>query len=118
MNVEEFREYCLLKKGVTEEFPFDDVTLVYKVMGKMFAIVPLERIPSQVNLKCDPERALELRETHDGIIMPAYHMSKTHWNTLFFEQLPTKLLIELTEHSYELIVAKFTKKVRAEWEAL
>ena len=118
MNVEEFREYCLLKKGVTEEFPFDNVTLVYKVMGKMFAIVPLERIPSQVNLKCDPERALELRETHDGIIMPAYHMSKTHWNTLFFEQLPTKLLIELTEHSYELIVAKFTKKVRAEWEAL
>jgi predicted DNA-binding protein (MmcQ/YjbR family) len=118
MNVEEFREYCLFKKGVTEEFPFDDVTLVYKVMGKMFAIVPLERIPSQVNLKCDPERALELRETHDGIIMPAYHMSKTHWNTLFFEQLPTKLLMELTEHSYELIVAKFTKKVRAEWEAL
>ena len=118
MNVEEFREYCLLKKGVTEEFPFDNVTLVYKVMGKMFAIVPLERIPSQVNLKCDPERALELRETYDGIVMPAYHMSKTHWNTLFFEQLPTKLLIELTEHSYELIVAKFTKKVKAEWEAL
>lgn len=118
MNVEEFREYCLLKKGVTEEFPFDDTTLVYKVMGKMFAIVPLERFPSQVNLKCDPERALELRDTYDGIIMPAYHMSKTHWNTLFFEQLPTKLLIELTEHSYELIVAKFTKKVRAQWENL
>lgn len=118
MNVEEFREYCLLKKGVTEEFPFDDVTLVYKVMGKIFAIVPLERIPSQVNLKCDPERALELRETYDGIIMPAYHMSKTHWNTLFFEQLSTKLLVELTEHSYELVVAKFTKKVKAEWEAL
>jgi len=118
MNVEEFREYCLLKKGVTEEFPFDDVTLVYKVMGKMFAIVPLERFPSQVNLKCDPERALELRETYDGIIMPAYHMSKTHWNTLFFEQVPAKLLVELTAHSYELIVAKLTKKVRAEWEAL
>jgi len=118
MNVEEFREYCLLKRGVTEEFPFDDVTLVYKVMGKMFAIVPLERFPSQVNLKCDPERALELRENYDGIIMPAYHMSKTHWNTLFFEQVPTKLLIELTEHSYELIVAKFTKKVKAEWEVL
>jgi predicted DNA-binding protein (MmcQ/YjbR family) len=118
MNVEEFREYCLLKKGVTEEFPFDDVTLVYKVMGKMFAIVPLERFPSQVNLKCDPERAIELRESYDGIIMPAYHMSKTHWNTLFFEQVPTKFLVELTEHSYELIVAKFTKKVRAEWEAL
>ena len=118
MNVEEFREYCLLKKGVTEEFPFDKVTLVYKVMGKMFAIVPLERFPSQVNLKCDPERAMELRESYDGVIIPAFHMSKTHWNTLFFEQLPTELLIELTEHSYELIVAKFTKKVRAEWEAL
>ncbi len=118
MNVEEFRHFCLSKKGVTEEFPFDEVTLVFKVMGKMFAIVPLERIPSQVNLKCDPERSLELREHHDGIVMPAYHMSKTHWNTIYFEQLPTQLLIELTEHSYELIVAKFTKKVKAVWEAL
>lgn len=118
MNVEEFRHYCLAKKGVTEEFPFDEVTLVFKVMGKMFALVPLERIPSQVNLKCDPERAIQLREEYDGIVMPAYHMSKTHWNTLYFEQLPSKVLIELTEHSYQLVVAKFTKKVKAAFDAL
>lgn len=118
MNVEEFREYCLSKKGVTEEFPFDKVTLVFKVMGKMFALVPLERIPSQLNLKCDPERAISLREEYDGIIMPGYHMSKTHWNTIYFEQIPTKILLELTDHSYDLVVAKFTRKVRAEFNAL
>lgn len=118
MNVEEFRIFCLAKKGVTEEFPFDEVTLVFKVMGKMFAIVPLERIPSQVNLKCDPEKAIELRETYDGIVMPAYHMSKTHWNTLYFEQLPSQLLHELTDLSYDLVVAKFTKKLKAALDAL
>ena len=118
MNVEEFRNYCLAKKGVTEEFPFDEVTLVFKVMGKMFALVPLERIPSQVNLKCEPERALELREEHDGLVMPTYHMSKTHWNTLFFEQLPPPLIRELTDLSYDLVVGQFTKKLRAAYDAL
>lgn len=118
MNVEQFRSYCLSKKGVTEEFPFDEVTLVFKVMGKMFALVPLERVPSQANLKCDPERAEVLREEWDGIIMPGYHMSKVHWNTIFLEQLPVKLLTELIDHSYELVVAKFPKKLRATWEAL
>ena len=79
MNIEEFREHCINKKGVTEEFPFDAATLVFKVMGKMFALVPLERIPSQANLKCDPERAIELRESYDGKITAGYHMSKVHW---------------------------------------
>lgn len=118
MNVEEFRQYCLNKKGVTEEFPFDEVTLVFKVMGKMFALVPLERLPSQVNLKCDPERSIELREMYDGVILPAFHMSKTHWNTLHFEQLPYKLITELTDHSYELVIAKFTKKLKAVYDSL
>jgi predicted DNA-binding protein (MmcQ/YjbR family) len=118
MNVEVFREYCLSKKAVTEEFPFDAVTLVFKVMGKMFALLPLERIPSQVNLKCDPERAVQLREDHDGIIMPGYHMSKTHWNTLFMENLPPKLIVELVDHSYDLVVSKFTKNLRAEFDAM
>jgi predicted DNA-binding protein (MmcQ/YjbR family) len=118
MNVEDFRNFCLSKKGVTEEFPFDEVTLVFKVMGKMFALVPLERIPSQVNLKCDPERALELREEFHGVVVPAYHMSKTHWNTLYFEQLPPKLIQELTDHSYELVVGQFTKKLKAEYDTL
>ncbi|MBT8234574.1 MAG: MmcQ/YjbR family DNA-binding protein [Bacteroidia bacterium] len=118
MHIEAFREYCIAKKGVTEEFPFDEVTLVFKVMGKMFAIAPLERIPSQANLKCDPERAIALREEYDGIIIPGYHMSKVHWNTLYLEQLPTSLITELIDHSYDLIVASLPKKVQAEWQTL
>lgn len=118
MHIEAFREYCIAKKGVTEEFPFDEVTLVFKVMNKMFAIAPLERIPSQVNLKCDPERAIVLREEFDGIIIPGYHMSKVHWNTLYLEQLPTVLITELIDHSYDLIVASLPKKVQAEWQSL
>ena len=114
MNIEDFRRYCLAKKGVTESFPFDAETLVFKVMGKMFALVPLERTPSQANLKCDPERAMELRETYDGVITPGYHMSKVHWNTLFMEQLPPKLIRELIDHSYEEVVAGLPKKLREE----
>ncbi len=118
MNIEAFREYCISKKGVTEEFPFDEHTLVFKVMGKMFALVPLERQPSQANLKCDPERAVVLREEYDGAITPGYHMSKTHWNTLFLEQLSPKLVTELVDHSYGLVVAKFTKKMKTAFDAL
>lgn len=118
MHIEAFREYCIAKKGVTEEFPFDKVTLVFKVMGKMFALAPLERLPSQVNLKCDPERAIQLREEFDGIVMPGYHMSKVHWNTIFLEQLPQKLLFELIDHSYDLIVASLPKKIRSGWAQL
>ena len=112
MNIEEFRLYCISKKGVTEEFPFDEHTLVFKVMGKMYALTGLEKLPTQVNLKCEPERAIELREEHDGTIIPGYHMSKVHWNTLFLDELPPKLIIELVDHSYDLVVAKFTKKER------
>ena len=118
MNIEEFRELCLHKKGVTEEFPFDVDTLVFKVMGKIFTIAPLERIPSQVNFKCDPEKAIELRETYDGIITPGYHMSKVHWNTIFLEQLPSKLISELVNHSYELVISKLTKKQKAALEGM
>ena len=118
MNVEELRELCLSKKGVTEEFPFDADTLVFKVMGKMFALVPLERVPSQCNLKCDPERAVALREDFDGVITPGYHMSKTHWNTLFIEQLPAPLIKELLDHSYDLVVGSLTKKLQQELKNL
>lgn len=114
MNVEELRELCLNKKGVTEAFPFDESTLVFKVMGKMFALVPLERLPTQCNLKCDPERAVELREEYDGVIMPGYHMSKTHWNTLYLEELPPRLIKDLVDHSYELVVSGLTKKLQQE----
>lgn len=118
MNIEDFRNYCISKKGVTEEFPFDAKTLVFKVMGKMFALSGLERVPSQANLKCDPERAITLREEYDGAITAGYHMSKVHWNTLVLEQLPPKLILELIDHSYDLVVSKFTKKLKAEFDAL
>jgi len=118
MNVEELREICIGKKGVTEEFPFDAETLVFKVMGKMFALVPLERVPAQCNLKCNPERSEELRAEYDGVITPGYHMSKVHWNTLYYEQLPPKLVNDLIDHSYNLIVDSLTKKLKQELENL
>jgi predicted DNA-binding protein (MmcQ/YjbR family) len=118
MNIEEFREYCITKKGVTEEFPFDAATLVFKVMGKMFALVGLNRVPSQANLKCDPDWAIELRETYDGKITPGYHMSKVHWNTLHLEGLSPTLVRELIDHSYDLVVAGLTKKLQAKLKAL
>lgn len=114
MNIEEFREVCLSKKGVTEEFPFDESTLVFKVMGKMFALAPLERIPTQCNLKCDPEKSEILREEYDGAIIPGYHMSKKHWNTIFLEQIPPKLIKDLVDHSYDLVVSGLTKKLQQE----
>lgn len=117
MNVEDYRNYCLTKKGVTEEFPFDSVTLVFKVMGKMFALCGLDQVPLRINLKCDPERALQLRADHDGII-EGWHMSKKQWNTVYLDRIPPKLVTEMIDDSYNLVVGKFTKKLRAEWEAL
>lgn len=119
MNIEEFRIYCLSKKGVTESFPFDENTLVFKVMGKMFALTGLTRIPFQVNLKCDPERSVELREEYDGRIYGAYHMSKVHWNTVEIDgHVPRDLIMELIDHSYELIVSGLPKKLKAELDAM
>ncbi|SMC34920.1 MmcQ/YjbR family DNA-binding protein [Cellulophaga tyrosinoxydans] len=118
MDIETLRSYFISKKGVTEDFPFDDVTLVFKVMGKMFALVSLERLPLQVNLKCNPEKAIELREEHDGAILPGYHMSKVHWNTLIVEKISPKLILELIDHSYDLVVSKLTKKLKDELASL
>ncbi len=119
MDIETFRDYCLAKKGVTECFPFDEHTLVFKVMGKMFALSGLERIPAQANLKCDPDRSVELRAAYDGLILPGYHMNKLQWNTVVLEgNIPNDLLRELIDHSYELVVAGLTKKLKAELENL
>ncbi len=108
MNIEELRDYCLSKKGVTEPFPFDEVTLVFKVGNKMFALTNLDGEPS-VNLKCDPERAIELREQHSSII-PGYHMNKTHWNTVIMDgAVSDKLIYELVEHSYNLVFESLPK---------
>ena len=116
MDIEEFRDYCLSKKGVTEEFPFDETTLVFKVMGKMFALTGLDNLPFNVNLKCDPERAIELREFHPEIA-PGYHMSKKYWNTVTFSgTLATDMLCELIDLSYNLVVSGLTKKAKQELE--
>ena len=85
MNVEELRTYCISKKGVTEEFPFDESTLVFKVMGKMFALTGLNDEEQTVNLKCEPEYAIELREEYSDDILPGYHMNKKYWNTVNYE---------------------------------
>ena len=109
MNIESFREYCLALPAVTESFPFDESTLVFKVMGKMFALASLEG-ENSVNLKCDPERAIELREEFSDIL-PGYHMNKKHWNTLLLSgDLKLSLIKELIDHSYNLVVAGLTKK--------
>ncbi len=118
MNIESVREYCLAKKGTTEAFPFDSETLVFKVMEKIYALLPLERQPAQINLKCDPVRAAELRETHDGSILPGYHMNKRHWNTVLIEQVPPQQVWELIDHSYDLVVAKLPKTAREELKGL
>ncbi|MGQ2982850.1 MmcQ/YjbR family DNA-binding protein [Flavobacterium sp.] len=117
MTIQDFYDYCLSKKGVTEHFPFDEDTLVFKVGGKMFALSSLsqwEKSEPSVNLKCDSERALELRAQYDAI-NPGYHMSKVHWNTVNVNgDVPQKLLLELISHSYELIFNSLTKKAQAE----
>jgi predicted DNA-binding protein (MmcQ/YjbR family) len=112
MNIETFRELCMDKPGTTEETPFGPDTLVFKVTGKMFALTGLHAFES-VNLKCDPERAIELREQYEGIT-PGYHMSKVHWNTVLTDgSVKDALIRELLEHSYALVVASLPKKVQA-----
>jgi predicted DNA-binding protein (MmcQ/YjbR family) len=117
MTIQDFYDFCLAKAGVTEHFPFDEDTLVFKVGGKMFALSSLsewEGGNASMNLKCDPERALELRAEYDGI-NPGYHMSKVHWNTVTVKSdVPAKLLRELITHSYELVFNSLTKKLQAE----
>lgn len=121
MNIEEFRDYCLSLKAVTEHFPFDNRILVFKVMDKMFALTDIETFDS-INLKCDPERAIELREKYHSVI-EGYHMNKKHWNTILIEgvlsgELGTNELKSLIVHSYELVVSGLPKKVQKELEGL
>ncbi|MGE0561632.1 MAG: MmcQ/YjbR family DNA-binding protein [Flavobacteriales bacterium] len=113
MNIEEFRDYCISKKGVTEEFPFDKNTLVFKVMGKMFALVDVETFDF-INLKSDPENAIDLREKYQGI-KPGYHMSKIHWNSVYVNtDVTDKMILQLVDESYSLIVNSLTKKLKEE----
>jgi len=117
MNIEDFRLYCLSKPGVTEGFPFDETTLVFKLMGKMFVLTDTEDDFS-IALKCDPEGAIELRESYPAV-QPGYHMNKTHWNTITVDgSMSDKILIELINHSYDLIKTGLTKKLKVELEEI
>lgn len=117
MNIESFRNYCILKKGVTEELPFGPDTLVFKVMEKMFALTDIELFTS-INLKCDPEEAVRLREIYPSIL-PGYHMNKKHWNTILMDgSINDKLIQKLIDDSYDLVVSGLTKKDRAALQEL
>ena len=122
MHVEQLRDFCIAKKGVTEHFPFDESTLVFKVMDKMFLLTGLnnwEKGESKVNLKCNPEKAIELREEYEGIIA-GFHMNKKHWNTVSINSsdVPDNFVKELINHSYDLVVSGLTKKLQKELEEL
>ena len=117
MHIEHFRDYCLSLKGTEETFPFGEDTLVFKVMGKMFALTSFSE-PDRCNLKCNPDYALDLRSDY-GAVTPGYHMNKQHWNTIHYNQdLPDTLLIELVKHSYDLVVQSLTKKLQTELNQL
>lgn len=117
MNIEEFRDYCLKKKGTTEETPFDENTLVFKVMNKMFALTDIAQFES-INLKCDPEQALQLREQYPGVTA-GYHMNKKHWNTVKMDlTISDTLIAQWIDDSYELVIKGLTKAKKEELEAL
>ena len=109
MNIETIREYCLKKKGVTEGFPFGEETLVFKVISRIFLIASLDSVPLQVNLKCDPETAIELREKYDSV-RPGYHMNKAHWNTIIIDNtIHGKEILKWIDDSYNLVASGLKK---------
>lgn len=112
MNIEEFRDFCLSFNEVTEEFPFDNNTLVFKVMGKMFALCDVDEFES-INLKCDPTNAIQLREEYPEIVIPGYHMNKKHWNTVVMDNIiPDDKIKDWITDSYNLVIAELPKKDR------
>jgi len=114
MNIETLRTYCLKKKAVTEEFPFGPDTLVFKVKGKVFLLTSLDGEGLQFNVKCDPDKAVDLRDRYDAV-QPGYHMNKKHWNTVIVDgSISTQLLKEMIDHSYELVVQSLPKKIKEE----
>jgi len=120
MNIEEIREYCLSLKGAEECFPFDETTMVFKVMGKMFAYMGLEHREEgfMISLKCDPEKAIELREKYVSVI-PGYHSNKKYWNSVYFEkEIPDEELKCWIQHSVDEVIKKLPRKLQAEYEKL
>jgi len=118
MNNEDIRIYCISKPGVAESLPFDDVSLVFKVMNKIFAILSLDANPRRINSKCDPDEAIDLRERYSGVI-PGYHMNKQLWNTVILDgSFTTKEFLQWIDNSYDLIVASLPKKRQEELKQL
>ncbi len=112
MNLENIREYCIAKLGVEETTPFGPDTIVYKVIGKAFLITGFENNPVQFNVKCDPEKAIDLRERYN-FVLPGYHMNKKHWNTIVVDgSVSIQLLKEWIDHSYQLVIESLPKKER------
>ncbi|GGS44826.1 MULTISPECIES: MmcQ/YjbR family DNA-binding protein [Streptomyces] len=113
MTPQQLRAFCLSFNAAVEDFPFNPETSVFRVLGKMFALAGLDARPLTVNLKCDPEDALRLREEHEGLIVPGWHMNKRHWNTVTVDGgLPDRLVKELIEDSYDLVVAGLPRAER------
>ncbi len=118
MHLEDIRSFCLLKKGVTEDFPFDEETLVFKVMGKMFLLMNINEPEISVNVKCDPETAIELREKYESV-QPGYHMNKKYWNTVNYTgEFSEKEFYKMIDHSYQEVIKGMTRKMREELEQL
>ena len=112
MNLEELRDYCLSLLHVTEDMPFSEDILVFRICNRIFVLTSLESVPLRVSLKCDPERAIELREQYPDKITAGYHLNKKHWNTVLLEGLPPALIKEMIQHSYDQVLAKVPKKER------
>ncbi len=119
MDIETFREYCLNKKGVTEELPFGPDTLVFKVMGKAFALTSLGSTPFSANLKMDPDLVPDYREKYEAV-QPGYHMNKKHWNTVYLDSgaIPSAEVRWMIDHSYEQVVRSMTNKLKNELKLL
>jgi predicted DNA-binding protein (MmcQ/YjbR family) len=118
MDLESIRKYCLKKKSTKESFPFGDTTLVFKVCGKIFLLMSLDSIPLKFNVKCDPEKAEELREAYSSVI-PAFHMNKKHWNTIILDgHINAKHIREMIDDSYALVVRSLPLRERKKLEKL
>lgn len=107
MNVETLRDFALTLPDVTEGFPFGETVVVFKVLGKVFLLLPLDEIPPRFNVKCDPEKAIELRDAFPDSVLPGYHMNKKHWNTVIVDgRIKQNILKEMISDSYKLVRGK------------
>ena len=110
MNIETFRDFCLTLPHTTEDMPFGEDFLVFRIANRIFALINLNRVPMSVSLKCEPERTVELREQYPDKIVAGYHLNKKHWNTVLLESLPEVLIKEMVQHSYDQVLAKYQRR--------